>query len=285
MNILWILQDNEYLHRRQVDKLEGKSPMNHLQSYPRERSHRGILPERNNGSSSGNASGDPNGSPAGVAYPFSPPFGSIGNSRSTSSAAFTTPQRGKDEGRLHDSNSYSISSNNVSYVNCNGGANNNNTAAAAPSPPLLAYTYSPLEHSSTAAGGSVFDHWQQLPGAAAANAAANGLTDVVLGETARGDGAGGVGGVASVGAGGDSQSRTYRLAVKRTIVSVLASLGFGFGVMVFRGRQLGLEFLAGYLVEQSLSEFIVEVYWLCAGVLVCCWVDTRLLEQRSTFGS
>lgn len=255
--------------------------MSHLQRYPRERSHRGVLPESNNGSSSGNASGHPNGSTAGVAYPFSPPFGGIDNSWSTSSAAFTTSQRGKDEGQLHNSNTYTMRSNNSSYANCTG-RSNNNTATAGPSPSLLAYAYSPLEHSSIAASSSVFDHWQQLPGAAAANAAANGLTDVVLGESARSNGVGVVGGVASVGAGGDSQSRTYRLAVKRTIVSVLASLGFGFGVMLFRGRQLGLEFLAGYLVEQSLSESGVEVYWRRARVLVGCRLYFRMLNNGST---
>lgn len=96
--------------------------------------------------------------------------------------------------------------------------------------PLLPYKYSPLEHS------SILDRWQ-IP------AAANGLAGVVLGEPE------------NLGEAGTTQSKTYRLAVKRTVMSVSASLLFGLGTMLFRGKDSGLEFIAGYLVEQSLSEF------------------------------
>ena len=52
---------------------------------------------------------------------------------------------------------------------------------------------------------------------------------------------------------GKQQSKTYRLAVKRTMVSIALSCCFGLVTMPFRGQQSGLEFFAGYLVEQSLS--------------------------------
>lgn len=96
--------------------------------------------------------------------------------------------------------------------------------------PLLPYKYSPLEYS------SILDTWQ-IP------AAANGLAEVVLGEPG------------NLGEAGTTQSKTYRLAVKRTVMSVVASLLFGLGTMAIRGKESGLEFIAGYLVEQSLSEY------------------------------
>lgn len=174
--------------------------MAHLQSYPRERPNRGVIPGGRNSTQQRPSTDDPR------AEPF----------------------RQVTFGESREANSI-----NEDHRNSNG----REVGALS----LLAYAYSPLEHSTTA---SVFNNWQRMPGAAA-----SGLADVVLGEAGSGDM-----GVAAGGSGGGTQSRTYQLAVKRTILSVLASLGFGFLTMVFRGRQLGLEFLAGYLVEQSLSE-------------------------------
>lgn len=100
----------------------------------------------------------------------------------------------------------------------------------------LAYTYSPLDYSSG---------WQQTP---------KGLVDV--GGDPSGSLGSGVGGItAEGGAGvvGGKQSKLYRIAVKRTMVSIALSCCFGLATMAFRGKQSGLEFFAGYLVEQSLS--------------------------------
>lgn len=94
----------------------------------------------------------------------------------------------------------------------------------------LGYTYSPLDYSSS---------WQQQN--------PQGLAD------ARGDSFGSALGGGGGGAIGGKQSKTYRLAVKRTMVSIALSCCFGLVTMVFRGQQSGLEFFAGYLVEQSLS--------------------------------
>lgn len=94
----------------------------------------------------------------------------------------------------------------------------------------LPYRYSPLEYSNP------LDNWK------ISAAAASELTDVVLGESA------------NLGEAATTQSKTYRMAVKRTLLSLSASLLFGLGMMLIRGRQSGLEFIAGYLVEQSLSE-------------------------------
>lgn len=106
----------------------------------------------------------------------------------------------------------------------------------------LAYTYSPLDYSSG---------WQQTPA---------GLMDVGGGSSGSlGGGDGGVGVIlpsssgGGGGGGGGKQSKMYRLAVKRTMVSIALSCCFGLATMAFRGRQSGLEFFAGYLVEQSLS--------------------------------
>lgn len=108
----------------------------------------------------------------------------------------------------------------------------------------LAYTYAPLEHSSDPS-------WHQIP---------KSLASAVLGvdpcsTTAVGDHAGGGGGGAGAGGAMAHQSKTYKMAVKRTVMSVALSCCFGLATMVFRGRQSGLEFFAGYLVEQSLSEY------------------------------
>lgn len=106
-----------------------------------------------------------------------------------------------------------------------------NGSGAATGGHSLGYTYSPLDYSSS---------WQQKP---------QGLVDAggdSLGSTLGGGGGGGA-------IAGKQQSKTYRLAVKRTMVSIAASCLFGLATMVFRGRQSGLEFFAGYLVEQSLS--------------------------------
>ena len=97
----------------------------------------------------------------------------------------------------------------------------------------LGYTYSPLDYSSS---------WQQQP---------QGLVDAggdSLSSTLGGGGGGGGGATT-----GKQQSKTYQLAVKRTMVSIALSCLFGLVTMVFRGQQSGLEFFAGYLVEQSLS--------------------------------
>ena len=98
----------------------------------------------------------------------------------------------------------------------------------------LGYTYSPLDYSSSS--------WQQKP---------QGLVD------AGGESVGGAGGALGGGGGGGAiggkQSKTYRLAVKRTMASIALSCCFGLATMLFRGQQSGLEFFAGYLVEQSLS--------------------------------
>lgn len=91
--------------------------------------------------------------------------------------------------------------------------------------------YSPLNYSSS---------WQQAPkGVGVVDAGGDSLGSTL------GDGGGG--------AIGSKQSKTYRLAVKRTMVSIALSCCFGLATMVFRGQQSGLEFFAGYLVEQSLS--------------------------------
>lgn len=116
----------------------------------------------------------------------------------------------------------------------------------------LAYTYSPLEHSTSSS-------WQQN---------SNGFADVVLGgESLAPRSLGEIAGGSSSASGDDwgrgelrgeggsksQQSKTYRLAVKRTVMSIALSCCFGLGTMVFKSRQSGLEFFAGYLVEQSLS--------------------------------
>lgn len=86
----------------------------------------------------------------------------------------------------------------------------------------LAFFYSPLEHSTTSS-------WQQVP---------QELANVVLGEPNT----------------GGSGASHYRQAIRRTIVSVVLSFCFGLATMVFKSPKSGLEFFAGYLVEQSLSE-------------------------------
>ena len=109
----------------------------------------------------------------------------------------------------------------------------------------LAYTYAPLEHSSDSS-------WHQIPKSLAS--AVLGVdpcstTSTPVGDHAGGGGGGGAGGAMS------HQSKTYKMAVKRTAMSVSLSCCFGLATMIFRGRQSGLEFFAGYLVEQSLSEY------------------------------
>jgi hypothetical protein len=47
--------------------------------------------------------------------------------------------------------------------------------------------------------------------------------------------------------------QAYRKALLRTALVVLSAIAFGFGTMAVKGRQSGLEFFAGYVVEQSLS--------------------------------
>lgn len=107
----------------------------------------------------------------------------------------------------------------------------------------LAYTYAPLEHSSDSS-------WHQIP---------KSLATAVLGvDTADHVGGGGGGGGGAGGGAMSHQSKTYKMAVKRTVMSVALSCCFGLATMVFRGRQSGLEFFAGYLVEQSLSEYEYE---------------------------
>lgn len=111
----------------------------------------------------------------------------------------------------------------------------------------LAYTYAPLEHSSDSS-------WHQIPKSLAS--AVLGVDPCSTASTAVGDhAAGGDGGGGSAGGAMSHQSKTYQMAVKRTVMSVALSCCFGFATMVFRGRQSGLEFFAGYLVEQSLSEY------------------------------
>lgn len=111
----------------------------------------------------------------------------------------------------------------------------------------LAYTYAPLEHSSDSS-------WHQIPKSLAS--AVLGVDPCSTASTAVGDhAAGGDGGGGSAGGAMSHQSKTYKMAVKRTVMSVALSCCFGFATMVFRGRQSGLEFFAGYLVEQSLSEY------------------------------
>mmetsp|Transcript_96595 Transcript_96595/g.275674 ORF Transcript_96595/g.275674 Transcript_96595/m.275674 type:complete len:114 (+) Transcript_96595:95-436(+) len=51
----------------------------------------------------------------------------------------------------------------------------------------------------------------------------------------------------------DAERRRYKESVYNTAVCVGAAIIFGIGVAVFKGRQSGFEFFAGYLVEQSLS--------------------------------
>lgn len=113
----------------------------------------------------------------------------------------------------------------------------------------LTYTYSPLEHSTSLS-------WQQ---------AGNGFAEVALGgDSAATGGRGGIAGSSSTGDwkrgelcgdGGSKsqQSKTYRLAVKRTVMSIALSSCFGLATMLLKSKQSGLEFFAGYLVEQSLS--------------------------------
>jgi hypothetical protein len=48
-------------------------------------------------------------------------------------------------------------------------------------------------------------------------------------------------------------AEAYRKAVLRTCLVLASAVAFGLGTMVVKGRQSGLEFFAGYLVEQSLS--------------------------------
>lgn len=105
--------------------------------------------------------------------------------------------------------------------------NGSGVAAANGGPPVGYADYSPLDYSSS---------WQQMP---------KGLVDAGVDSTGSLGGAGG--------AIGSKQSKTYRLAVKRTLVSIALSCCFGLVTMLFRGQQSGLEFFAGYLVEQSLS--------------------------------
>jgi len=50
-----------------------------------------------------------------------------------------------------------------------------------------------------------------------------------------------------------SESLIYSRAVKKTILCVAAATAFGFGIIYQYGVDLGTEFFAGYLVEQSLS--------------------------------
>lgn len=125
----------------------------------------------------------------------------------------------------------------------------------------LAYTYAPLEHSSDSS-------WHQIP---------KNLASAVLGVDPVDDNAGGSG-AGGGGAGGamSHQSKTYKMAVKRTVMSVVLSCCFGLATMVFRGRQSGLEFFAGYLVEQSLSEYAYYRYSYAAlvGCIVCTWYLT-----------
>lgn len=109
------------------------------------------------------------------------------------------------------------------------GALPRNGSGAANGGHSLSYMYSPLDYSSS---------WQQRP---------KGSVDT--GGDSLGSASGGGGG----GATGGKQSKTYRLAVKRTMVSIALSCCFGLVTMVFKGKQSGLEFFAGYLVEQSLS--------------------------------
>lgn len=223
-----------------VSPHDGQKVMSHLQSYPRERSHRGVIPD---GSNSTGQQRSPTDDPR--AEPSSNGTGTAGKA-----------PRGIDGEQ---------SSHNNGYRSSRGGQ----VGASS----LLAYTYSPLEHSTNT---SLLDNWQE---------AANGLADVVLGEAGSGDI-----GVAAAGAGGDTQSRTYRLAVKRTILSVLASFAFGFLTMAFRGQQLGLEFLAGYLVEQSLSELIsallvwrpgdVQYHSRTSFSILLLWDDPELPSSR-----
>ncbi|CAM9167384.1 unnamed protein product [Ectocarpus sp. 4 AP-2014] len=105
------------------------------------------------------------------------------------------------------------------------------------------YAYNPLEHS-TSLG------WQQ---------SLIGATNVDLGvDPSAADIGGSSHGGRAVhnnldGGSMPQQSKTYRMAVKRTVMSIALSCGFGLATMLFRGRQSGLEFFAGYLVEQSLS--------------------------------
>jgi len=51
----------------------------------------------------------------------------------------------------------------------------------------------------------------------------------------------------------EASNDSYKKALLRTILVVLSAVAFGLGTMVMKGKQSGLEFFAGYLVEQSLS--------------------------------
>lgn len=181
---------------------------------------RGVLPHEN-------GSEQRNGGPSIIRNGFGPTNGRADHNNSCSSSA------------VHTSKSAINSS---SSVGGKGGGSIStrlgNTAVSAGH--SLAYTYSPLEHSSDPS-------WHQIP---------KNLASAVLGVDPVGDHAGG--GVGSGGGAGGTmshQSKTYKMAVKRTVMSVALSCCFGLATMVFRGRQSGLEFFAGYLVEQSLSEY------------------------------
>lgn len=227
--------------------------MIHLQqSQPNDRLHRGVLP---NGSSNSKDT-DHRHHQSGLTYDLTagiPPHHKIGqlqNSLYSADPSSFGLRRNGSNTPIHDSDRIGGGGEQSSHASS--GDARQPSFANKGSSSLLAYTYSPLEHSTQNIG--VLHHWQKVPGAAAANAVAYGLADVVLGEAAwRGNGSS----RATTTVASTQHSKAYRLAVKRTVMSVLASLTFGLATMVFRGRQSGLEFMAGYLVEQSLSEFRV----------------------------
>ena len=51
----------------------------------------------------------------------------------------------------------------------------------------------------------------------------------------------------------DGDDRAFRGALASTLQTVALSLSFGAGVFVWKGSEAGMEYLAGYIVEQSLS--------------------------------
>lgn len=51
----------------------------------------------------------------------------------------------------------------------------------------------------------------------------------------------------------DGEEGSFRGALASTLRTVALSLCFGVGLFVLRGREAGMEYLAGYIVEQSLS--------------------------------
>ena len=51
----------------------------------------------------------------------------------------------------------------------------------------------------------------------------------------------------------DGDDRSFRGALVSTLQTVALSLSFGVGVFLWRGSEAGMEYLAGYIVEQSLS--------------------------------